>query len=131
MDIDFALFRGKSDKSGAWVFGNLVTSGSFCYIVDFYNKKKPIVVKVISDTVSIYSGITDRYGNKIFSGDYVSVEFPGFYSVEEVVFCDGSFFTKDLSGKHRYLLSRFCSLDLFIFGNIFDTNDARGGIVNV
>lgn len=74
------LFRGKSRKTGEWIYGYLVDSIE-------YETERPVVAIVESDsllfpmsrmvgytevdpdTVGQYIGMSDLYGSKIFEGD--------------------------------------------------------------
>lgn len=78
------LFRGKRVDNGEWVYGDLIQlHDGRKYIIDnkfgaciddkgnFINTKSQFVNEVIQETVSQYTGLTDKNGKKIFEGDIV------------------------------------------------------------
>lgn len=78
------LFRGKRVDNNKWVYGDLIQlHDGRKYIIDnkfgaciddkgnFINTKSQFVNEVIQETVSQYTGLTDKNGKKIFEGDIV------------------------------------------------------------
>ena len=87
------LFRGKSEKSGEWVYGLLGEIRNSRYISGVVYETGEITVSVVIDkTVGQYTGLRDKNGTRIFEGDRIAIEglHPG--QVQgDVAFRDGAF----------------------------------------
>lgn len=120
------LFRGKRKDNGMWEYGNLSmrdeTGRSKYYI-----GQNMLGYEVLPETVGQYTGLTDKYGNKIFEGDvfdvlgFVAGDF--FYNRLVVEFIKGCFYCV-FYGKLRLYKSLLKDVntdrDFELNGNIHD-----------
>ena len=75
------LFRGQCQATKEWVYGLPVTestlSNTVSHIAQFAGENRKFGrtnVKIIPETVSQFTGLIDKNGNKIFEGDIVQTE---------------------------------------------------------
>jgi hypothetical protein len=61
------VFRGLREDNNAWVFGDLRTGDSGCFIGDEIG----LLIKVKEWTVSIWTGLWDKNNKRVFAGDII------------------------------------------------------------
>lgn len=69
------LFRGKRISDNKWIYGDLILlDGDYCIYINGNTKAEKEGTgswAVYEDTVSQFTNVYDKKGNKIFDGDYV------------------------------------------------------------
>ena len=143
------LFRGKRADNGEWEYGDL-----WC---NPYGKRVVCIVSPISDqgttggnevdpeTVSQFTGLTDKNGRKIFEGDILHIakiadglggyyQPPLDYPVNVVVKWDlCAWMWETLCDDKRYITfpDAWCHYECEIIGNIYDNPELlKGGVEN-
>lgn len=112
------LFRGLS-FSGEWVYGCLIQYENSSQIGVLKYADVMDFVKVRTETVCQFTGLTDKNGKRVFEGDVLN----GFNY--RVAYKDGCFCITNEYGLVRYWLNyENCNLEnLKVIGNIHDNHD--------
>ena len=111
-------FRGKSKRTGEWVFGNLFdkdtkgrthigTTVRGCFDID-------------PETVGQFTGMTDKNGIKIFEGDILNEPFQGGEKLYYVFWDEDYFSFRVKSGRVDYYLDDIQKYHCEVVGNIYD-----------
>ena len=134
------LFRGKRTDNGEWVEGAF--SPFYCNEFEERKEKPQIIIfsnfekidglwgNVGPETVSQYTGLTDKNGKKIFEGDilegHFDEDFPENITLVEVIWKEYGFYTKGKSTEAE-LLDKFDGEIYEVIGNIYDNPELLEG----
>lgn len=129
------LFRGKKADNKEWIYGYLVKSEDYIfdyseridipYIIPFdnFNLKDYREYRVIPETVSQYTGLTDKNGKKIFEGDKVMFDYE-WTKPNEIGVITWNKDTASFQIKGHIPSSSMKHLDrMKVIGNVWDKND--------
>jgi hypothetical protein len=132
MRDNIGLYRGKRKDNGEWVEGYYVydesgqtTEKPTAYIYHLHTHPcgwNLIQYEVIPESVSEFSGLTDKNGEKVFEGDIVGL---GTIRTFEVKFNNGGFYMDGTALPFKHI-NKFYKL-----GNIHDNPELlKGGVDN-
>ena len=110
-------FRGKTVKTGEWVYGYLIEGEANGAL--YIGRNNMQCTEVDPETIGQFIGKYDKHGNKIFEDDFVVVR-KSFFTV---VFKDSAFwfFFRNVDGNEVYMLAAaYSSGNVEIIGNIAD-----------
>lgn len=119
------LFRAKRKDNGEWAYGYLYGIWERRYICWGMTNSVPYMKEVIPETISQYTGLTDKNGNKIWENDIVNCpqeECCGKISWNE---SESGFFFCVLLEDGRFEEEHIYDYvdDLEVIGNVFDNAD--------
>lgn len=128
------LFRGKNPVSDEWAYGSLILEKNA------FDER--LILAIISDadenetlvnpeTISQYTGLTDKNGTKIFENDILSAHPDELFPDDEirlvVEWHDYGWFGKDSKGKYTSLESKWVSELFEVIGNRIDNPELLKG----
>jgi uncharacterized phage protein (TIGR01671 family) len=131
------LFRGKRTDNGEWTYGSPIFQDGYV-LIRFWNSEEFEFEEylVSPESVSAFTGLTDKNGKKIFEGDIVSTDIKRPYLIVE--FRDGCFMFNCNDGGEDYydIMLPICKEPHEeyrygeIIGNIHDNPELLKGGVN-
>jgi uncharacterized phage protein (TIGR01671 family) len=121
------LFRGKRKHDGGWVIGDgihypkSVNFKGTCWI-DGRREKANDWVQIVPDTIGQFTGLTDKFGRKIFEGDIIRVEVAKIDWVAVCKFYGGAFgLVWNFGAAERWqAFTGICNAEYEIIGNVHD-----------
>lgn len=125
------MCRGKRKDNGEWIEGYYVCNGEHCYI---FSGKLGIINKsfdweryeVIPETVEQCSGVPDKNGKLMYTGDIINALLDFGMPIKSVcAFRDGSFglLAKQHGAEHFHPFTSLCNISYEIIGNIHDNKE--------
>lgn len=133
------LFRGKRVRDGEWVYGSLILAGSYCCILESYEKVHPMdypyldddlgtidgkATPVIPESVCQYVCRYDINDQKVFTGDIIKSHSKWEHLRDHFwIVIDNSSFTENGSGR---IWPQDC-IDTEVVGNVYDNPELVGG----
>lgn len=127
------LFRGKSIKTGEWVYGDLYATGEIPMIVkDGIASEWDNFIEVDKKTIGQYTGLDDINNNKIFKGDICKFVI-NHKHYEEI--SSGQVFYEDcgwrITDKPVSLEKSMCSIDLGLFVDGWSGEKSPSSVIGV
>lgn len=124
------LFRGK--RNDMWHEGGLLydEEKNKAFIAEYFEDGAAYIRDVIPDTVGQYTGLTDKYGKKIFEGDVIRGLFLHSCPVNSVVsFQDGAFglLWERAGAETFWAFTSICNVEYEVIGNIHDNPELLKG----
>ena len=78
-------FKGLSEETSEWLFGNLVKIGNYYYILSQKEKEEPLNLnRVFEDSIREFTGFYNMDNNKIFEGNIIEDLYYGYPILIEV-----------------------------------------------
>lgn len=130
------ICRGKRKDNGEWVEGVAIFADNKAFIlnnakVEFIkgfneNRLNFVLVEVIPETVEQCSGVPDKNGKLMYTGDIINALLDFGMPIKSVcAFRDGSFglLAKQHGAEHFHPFTSLCNISYEIIGNIHDNRD--------
>lgn len=126
------LFRGKRTDNGGWVYGSPVFQDGYVLIRFWNGEEFEFEEYLVSpETISEFSGLTDKNGKKIFEGDIVAGAVHWLERMKNgfVAFKDGSFGLIWYRGEVEQFnpFTSMCNVEYEVIGNIHDNPELLKG----
>ena len=130
------IFRGKRKDNNEWVEGVAIFADNKAFIlnnakVEFIkgfneNRLNFVLVEVIPGTVEQCSGVPDKNGKLMYTGDIINALLDFGMPIKSVcAFRDGSFglLAKQHGAEHFHPFTSLCNISYEIIGNIHDNKE--------
>ena len=125
MKAENIKFRGKSKKTGEWLYGDLIRNveGAFAivppYEISMNNYYRNYVVD--KETIGQYTGLKDKYGREIYEGDILyyrdaKIKTP-------VTYRNGGFYFSHYGGTTFSAIADHEINKYTVVGNIYDNKE--------
>lgn len=130
------LFKAKRVKNGEWIEGSLIDldiDSGYCYIVPPYKGASTLPINflitdgmklVIPETLCQFTGLRDRYGNKIWENDilmaHLDESYPEDVTYETVEWNAAGWVGHETDSIDRQYLDEFDLKHFEVINNIFD-----------
>ena len=123
------LFRGKNIDDGHWTYGTPITLKNCETYMNFEFMGWIDRALVIPETIGQYTGLTDKYGKRVFEGDILSGQLDDLFPTEEsryeVIWHDYGWHIKDNSGMDT-ADKKWIKQYFKVIGNIYDNPELMG-----
>lgn len=127
------LFRGKRTDNGEWVYGVPIKDShgetvmvESVYECEEYNCRGANCLYVNENTVEQYTGLTDKNGKLMYTGDIINALLDFGMPIKSVcAFRDDLFglFAKQHGAEHFHPFTSLCNISYEIIGNIHDNKE--------
>ena len=120
-------FRGKSKKTGEWVYGYFFKDfNGKCYIINTLQRienanKDNVWVEVLEETVGQYTGLHDKDGKEIYEGDIVKSFFVDTDEAGKEIYKYYIIEVKYDEVLCSYKIDKFMNLE--VIGNIYENKE--------
>lgn len=131
------LFRGKRKDNGEWICGYLYRLSEILNPFIMLVNSNAESHEVIPETVSQFTGLTDKNGKKIFEGDIISATALDTGEEQRAVVCFGNFIDENNDDEYIGFFIEFdgikttitqlsmeeCKNRIEVIGNIYDNKE--------